>query len=160
MKQKKIIPFTLFLLLAGGNKLLAQQGLVASGGDATGAGGSASYSVGQVDFITKQGLTGKSTEGLQQPFEIYTNSIIDVNNRMAAFVYPNPTTNYVTLSVTDVQMGQMSYSLYDLQGRLLVEQKLSSDLTTISLADLPNATYFLKVTMNNSEIRTFKIIKN
>lgn len=47
---------------------LAQQSSVSSGGNATGSGGSVSYSVGQVFFTTNTAASGTMSEGVQQVF--------------------------------------------------------------------------------------------
>ena len=68
--MKKTILFLGCCLLGwGSTQLFAQQGFVAAGGEATGTGGTVSYSVGQVDYFTATGATGVLTLGLQQPFE-------------------------------------------------------------------------------------------
>ncbi|MGB4776444.1 MAG: gliding motility-associated C-terminal domain-containing protein [Daejeonella sp.] len=55
------------LLACASVKLWAQQGVSASGGEATGAGGNVSYSVGQIDYSAVSSAGGSITEGLQQP---------------------------------------------------------------------------------------------
>ncbi|MHC1706606.1 MAG: T9SS type A sorting domain-containing protein [Bacteroidales bacterium] len=66
--MKKIVLFLGCCLLGWGTTdLLAQQGNVAAGGLATGAGGSASYSIGQMDYLSATGTGGSLIQGLQQP---------------------------------------------------------------------------------------------
>ena len=36
---------------------------------------------------------------------------------LSAVIYPNPTSDYVVLTISDVNLTDMSYALYDLQGR-------------------------------------------
>lgn len=55
-----IVPF-------GVNTALAQQAILAAGGEATGAGGTGSFSVGQIDYITATGAGSKASQGVQQP---------------------------------------------------------------------------------------------
>lgn len=45
----------------------AQQAILAAGGEATGAGGTVSFSVGQIDYIEATGGGGKANQGVQQP---------------------------------------------------------------------------------------------
>jgi hypothetical protein len=40
-----------------------------AGGEATGSGGSVSYSVGQVVYTTNTGINGSVAQGVQQPYE-------------------------------------------------------------------------------------------
>jgi hypothetical protein len=73
MKHKKTITSVAFLLLGLGG-LHAQESPTSTGGDATGAGGSSSYSVGQVVYTTATGINGSVAQGVQQAYEI---SVID-----------------------------------------------------------------------------------
>lgn len=58
--------FAGILLCLPAVNLLAQQGNVAAGGDATGTGGSMSYSIGQVDYLVYSSSQGSLSLGLQQ----------------------------------------------------------------------------------------------
>jgi hypothetical protein len=60
--------FTICLVFLAGSQILAQQGNVAAGGDASGAGGSMNYSIGQTDYLLFVSSTGSLQFGLQQPF--------------------------------------------------------------------------------------------
>lgn len=49
-----------------------------SGGDISGEGGSVSFSIGQVNYLSFSGDSGYITEGIQQPLKI---SITPINNK-------------------------------------------------------------------------------
>jgi hypothetical protein len=141
--------------------LMAQKGTVASGGNALGTGGSASYSIGQTDYITASGAGGTITQGIQQPYEIYVITGIETYGiNLSLSVYPNPTTDLVTLSVKNTSTEKMSYILSDVQGKIIRKEKLTDNETSIFMADLRKSTYLVKVLNNNKEVKTFKIIKN
>ena len=55
-----------FLIVCNINIVLAQQGSVATGGEATGTGGTLSYSVGQTDYLMFSSDQGSLSLGLQQ----------------------------------------------------------------------------------------------
>jgi len=156
---KKI--FSALFFFTGMASLSAQQGTVAAGGDASGAGGSASYSIGQVDYMSSNGAAGTIIQGLQQPFEIYVITGVDAMPvNLSASVYPNPTAEQVTLSVKDLNVSTMKYTLCDVQGKLITGDKLSGSETAISMITLNKGIYFVRVLDNNREIKVFKIIKN
>jgi hypothetical protein len=158
VKHKKTITSIAFLLLGLGG-LHAQESPTATGGEATGAGGTASYSVGQVVYTTNTGTNGSVTQGVQQPYEISTTvGLQETTIDLELSVYPNPTTNYLTLKTED--NANLSYQLYDLQGKIIESKKVTANSTTIVMEGLSKATYFLKVTNNKQGIKTFKIIKN
>ncbi|MES2396503.1 MAG: T9SS type A sorting domain-containing protein [Bacteroidota bacterium] len=137
----------------------AQQGMVASGGDDIGVGGYMSLSVGQIDYLTVTG-SGEvfTTEGLQQPYEILT--IEETENNAIISVYPNLSSDFVFLSILNMNIENMTYALYDVQGKLIEKQKVVVNQTSISLIDFANAIYLIRVFNNDNEVKSFKIIKN
>jgi hypothetical protein len=144
-----------------GFRSYAQNGTVSSGGDASGTGGSISYSVGQIDYITQNGSGGIITQGLQQPYEILVLTGIETKEiQLSVSVYPNPTSDFIILRVKDLSFEDLRYSFYDIHGKLIKEDKISGNETTIIIGELSKANYFIKVTLNKKEIKTFKIIKN
>lgn len=139
----------------------AQKGTVAAGGDATGAGGSVSFSIGQVDYITATGTGGRITQGLQQPYEIFRVGIDDLSIELLSSVFPNPTRDGVTLRVpATAVVADMGYRVYDLIGNLITDKKLEGTDTSVDMISLANATYLLTVYNKEKDITTFKIIKN
>jgi hypothetical protein len=141
--------------------LYAQQTVPATGGDATGAGGTSSYTVGQVVYTTNTGSAGSVAQGVQQPYEIYTSVGIEVTEiNLELVAYPNPTNNELTLNIGNYNNEKLSYQLYDMQGKLLDSKQVVNISTTIVMQDLPVSTYLLNILDNKSLIKTFNIIKN
>jgi hypothetical protein len=149
------------LLLGLALTVQAQQATTATGGDASGSGGTVAYSVGQIVYTTYTGSNGSVAQGVQQPYEISIVQGIEENSiQLELTAYPNPTTNYLTLNVGNFQLSTLSFQLYDISGKLIESRKIISSSETIAMASLASATYFLKVSNKNNEVRTFKIIKN
>lgn len=156
ISKKSLLAFTFFSLLAT-LELSAQENTVASGGEATGSGGTVSYSVGQVVYTANNGTNGSVSQGVQQPYAISTT--VGVNQTSIQLnAYPNPTTNNLTLTTDDCE--SLSYQLFNIQGAEISSKTLNSKTSNISLEGHPPATYFLKVIKNNEVIKAFKIIKN
>ena len=165
MKHKRLRLSALLVLAIGLTGLKAQETIPATGGNASGSGGSVSYSVGQVVYTTYTGTNGTLSQGVQQPFEISVVTAIEVAKVISlnCTAFPNPTTNYLTLKVdssVSLSARSSSYQMYDISGKLLENKKITGIETSISMNDLVPATYFLKVTFNNKVIKIFKIIKN
>lgn len=157
MNKKQVLYSTLLL---GALQLHAQENGVASGGNASGTNGNVSYTIGQVVYTTNTGTNGSMAQGVQQPFEIQTvlgTENFNINLQLA--VYPNPTTNWLQLDVKNTDFSKLSYQLFDLNGRLINSQKITSENSTIQMEQLPAAVYFLKVVDSRKELKTFKIIK-
>jgi hypothetical protein len=140
----------------------AQESINATGGNASGSGGSASYSVGQVVYATNTGANGSVAQGVQQPYEISVVTGLEEAKgiNLSVSAYPNPTTDYLTLEVKDVELLNLHFQLYDMNGKLLQNEKITGNQTSIVMSNLLPATYFVKVIQGNKEVKTFKIIKN
>ena len=162
MKQKKAKLCATLLLAFGLTGLHAQEAIPATGGNASGSGGSVSYSVGQVVYTINTGTNGSAAQGVQQPFEISVVTGLEEAKgiNLICSVYPNPTTYFLTLKVENYDKENLSYQLYDVSGKLLENKKLDGTETSIVMSNLVPATYFLKVTQNTIEVKTFKVIKN
>jgi len=162
MRHKKLKLSAVLLLGLGLTGLQAQTSVNATGGSASGSGGTLSYSVGQVAYTTNTGTNGSVAQGVQQPFEISVVTGLDEVKgiNLSVTAYPNPITDYLTLEVKDVELSNLSYQLYDMQGKLLQNAKIIGNQTSIAMGNLVSATYFVKVVQGNKEVKTFKIIKN
>lgn len=149
--------FTLFSQLV----VFSQSNTVTTGKTATGATGSATYSIGQIDYQTNNGSSGTISQGIQQAFEIVTLSTNDVPQiQLVATVYPNPTVQDITLTIKEYDLTNLEYTLFDLQGRIISNGKITQNETQIEMGHLSSANYFLKVSQANKDLKTFKIIKN
>ncbi|MDD4385772.1 MAG: T9SS type A sorting domain-containing protein [Bacteroidales bacterium] len=157
LRVATLLVFTFSLSVA-----TAQEGINAAGGDASGSGGSASYSVGQMVYTTHIGTNGSVAEGVQQPYEI--SIVIGIEEakgiNLLVSAYPNPTTDFLTLEVKDFELSALRFQLYDMQGKLLQSESITGNQTSIVMGNLVPATYFVKVIQGNKEVKTFKIIKS
>lgn len=139
----------------------AQQANVTSGGNATGTGGTSSYSVGQIAYTTITGAGGWINQGVQQPYEFFTLGNDDFPEiQLTMTVYPNPTTSLIKLNIQNYGLENLNYELFDINGRQIQKQKITSTETPIQLENLASAIYMLQVLDKNKLLKTFKIIKN
>jgi opacity protein-like surface antigen len=144
------------------SQISAQDAITSSGGDASGSGGSVSYSVGQITYTTNVSTSGSLTQGVQQVYEISVISGVEAVKgiNLGCLAYPNPTNDYLKLKVENYNTEDLVYQLYDMNGKLLEKTKIESNEITINMENYTSASYLLKVTNNNKEVKTFKIIKN
>jgi hypothetical protein len=166
-KLKSLGVATLITFTFSLSTLSAQESINATGGDASGSGGSASYSVGQVVYTTNTGTNGSVAEGVQQLYEISVVTAIEEAKgiNISVTAYPNPTTDYLELKVKSEKLKDLSYQLYDMTGKLLQNKKLTGTETQIDMSNYVPATYFVRVIVKtqgiaSQEVKTFKIIKN
>ena len=162
MRHKRLKLSAVLLLGLGLTGLQAQTSVNATGGDASGSGGSVSYSVGQVAYQTHTRTSGSVAQGVQQAFEISVVTGIEEAKgiNLSVSAYPNPTTDYLTLSISEFEISNLTYQLYDISGKLLQSEKITGNQTSIVMSNLVPANYFVKVIQGNKELKTFKIIKN
>jgi hypothetical protein len=162
MQLKKTQALFVFLALSGMCGLHAQEAITPSGGNATGASGSVSYSIGQVACTASKGTSGSVSEGVQQPFEIFGGTGIPAARQINLVITacPNPVTDYVLLKTGDYPLNNLSYLLFDVNGKLLADVKVENNETWIAMNTYPAAQYILKITDDKNEIKTFQIIKS
>lgn len=160
--MQKYTYYFVFILFSIAFKTQAQQNVAVSGGNASSSDGSSiSYSVGQVFYTITLSSEVSIIQGLQQPYEISNflgSEQMDFNLSIAAF--PNPTTNFLTLTVGDFDTRDLSYQLYDISGRFIENKQINGKETSIVMQDLDSAVYLLKIVRDNKDLKTFKIIKN
>ena len=164
MRQRRLKLGAALLVGFGLTGLQAQEAIPTTGGNASGSGGSVSYSVGQVIYTTNTGTNGSVAQGVQQPYEISVvtgiEEAIGINVSVSVSAYPNPVTEFLKLKVESYKVEDLSYQLYDMNGRLLENKKITGNETSIAMSNHSPAIYFLKISEANKEVKTFKIIKN
>lgn len=159
MKSKKIIYSFLLLAPLWG---IGQEAVVTAGNDATGAGGTLNYSIGQVIYTSIEDTKGHVSQGVQQAYdiEVISKEKEEISLGLSFNVYPNPTIDGVTLTVESIEDQSLSYRLLDVRGKVVNSQKLYHNKNKVDMENLPPAPYFLHVFTGKEEVRAFKIIKN
>jgi hypothetical protein len=143
-----------------GSAAKAQESVNSAGGQATGSGGTASYSIGQVFYSGQSGSTGSLAEGVQHPFEIFVVGNEKTVEGLILSVYPNPAAETLVLQASRVEDRNRTWQLRDVQGRLLREEEITAVQTRLDMKGLPVASYFLHVLgPKNQTIQIFKILK-
>jgi len=162
MRLIKLLVLSCLILFLGTAIITAQEVVPASGGNATGDGGSASYSVGQMVYTVYSGSNGSVAQGVQQPYEISvvtsTEEFADIILNISA--YPNPAKDILVLSIGESDKENLSYQLFDQQGKIISDANILNNETSIDMKNLLPANYLLRVNYQGKEVKTFKIIKN
>ncbi len=150
------------LLLVMTSISFGQNSVTSSGENAIGSTGNVNYSVGQILYTTNYGSNGSVAQGVQQPYEISVLLGIDeaIGIDLLLSVFPNPTTDFVTLKFENYDFESIDYQLFDINGKIILTDKSQIKETKITIGNLPSSIYFLKVLDANKELKTFKIIKN
>ena len=85
-------------------------------------------------------------------------SVENVQNS-AVTVYPNPTTGIIRIHADNNSVAPAFYQLFDLSGRLLRQEDLSSDRLSIDMRQFSSGLYILNVIDQHQSVNTFKIVK-
>jgi hypothetical protein len=152
--------FFLACVLLATQLVCSQEAIPVSAGEASGSGGSVSYTVGQVFYTTNTAATGTVSQGVQHPFDFQTLSNPELTTvNLSALTYPNPTSDYVTLKISDSALDGLSYTLFDITGKAISNGTITNGDTQISMQQFAIGIYILKVNRHNQGLKTFKIIK-
>lgn len=140
----------------------AQSAVTVSGGEANGNSGSVSYSIGQTFYSANVGSNGQVSEGVQQPYEIYDVTEVQsvISGAISLSAFPNPTSDFLTLRIDGEYIDGLSCAMFDISGKEIMQQRITSSETSLDVQQLPSATYFVQVTKGKDEVKTFKVVKN
>ena len=161
MRYQKSRLFVFLLLAFTMAGLEAQHAFPVTGGEASGTGGTVSYTLGQVWYTTLNSDDVSITQGVQQPFEILeiTGLPSSTGITLEVSLFPNPVGEFVNLKVDNQSLNGLTYQLYNMQGEILENRDITSNETLIPMSHLGAATYLIKITHYSDEMKTFKIIK-
>lgn len=111
------------------------------------------------DNYVSDGQDRAMIDFIKFPVSNSTVSVEEMENT-SIMVYPNPTSGQIQISSDNLSAEKnIYYSLYDLNGRLLQQDRLTESVQTVSLNAYAPGFYILKVTGQQSGNKTFKIVK-
>lgn len=160
MCNKKTKMITVLILSLIVLDLKSQTSAIASGGVANGSGGTVSYTVGQPCYKSDVGENGAIEEGIQQSYEIPIVTEVkgkEVNATITVLLIARD--NRLILRVNNIELSDLSFQLYNINGKILHKGRITAKETTISISNYPSATYFINVLDRDKRINTIKIVK-
>jgi hypothetical protein len=138
----------------------AQANTLSAGGDCTGTGGTASYSVGQLDYIAIDVAAGSAYLGVQQPYELFETNSLDENDQFSLSIGPNPVSGQLIVHSSLTLPIQTYFTLHDEAGKVLSTHPIVSEHSSIDMSSYAAGMYFLNIISAEKTINTFKIIKH
>lgn len=165
----KIFNLLIIMMLAISFKGISQntqdvmETIIPSGNNAVGSSGSVTYSIGQV-FYTYIGVQTvyNVAQGIQHQESDENLGTPEVEEPTTEiFVFPNPAADFVNIRMKgfELENGDRSYRLYDIQGRLLKQNKIDQTETEVSLNNLSPSIYIVVVYVDNKILKSFKVLK-
>ena len=98
------------------------------------------------------------TQGFQQAYI----SIVSTENHIAEIdisVFPNPAVNYLNVNISDLSKVK-TYAMYDMFGKLLLQQEIISNQFEISFSNLSSGNYLLIFKNDLQKLKTLKVQKS
>lgn len=129
-----------------------------AGNTATSGNTQLTWTIGEPIVNTATSTNNVLTQGFNQGTLLIT-AIDDLKNTTVS-IQPNPTSEYAIIRLDDQNLSNAQYTLTDINGKVIQQNKIENKQTSVSFQDLANATYFIQVLTNNQKTKTFKIIKN
>jgi hypothetical protein len=151
-------PVTLFLTMLFCSVLQAQQVVATQGSTFSNSNGSMSFTIGEGVAQTLTGDSKALTQGFQQS-GISVSLLSDMDQSFIITVYPNPTSDIITLKIARKDPGDLQYLVFDLNGIMLMQKNVEAPDTPIDLSHLSKGMYIIKIREGLTELKSFKIIK-
>ena len=117
----------------------------------------------QIDFTIGELLISTGTDGINditQGFHQTNWNFVGLEDHAPGYqatIFPNPTSE--VLNITTSTFENVTYTLYDTQGKLILQDKLSSEQTSIRVGQLATGKYSLILDSKNQKLKTFKLVK-
>ncbi|MFT6246706.1 MAG: hypothetical protein ACJA0U_000598 [Salibacteraceae bacterium] len=160
MTKTTIVFFSLFTTFS-----VSAQEVVSTQGDSySNASGSIDFTIGEVVINTGTDGTNDITQGFHQTNWNFV-GVDDFAPNIEAIVFPNPTSDILNIRTSTFE--NVTYTLYDAQGKLVMQDILSAEQTPIQVSQLAPGSYSLELifeegnkgSLSSSKRKTFKLVK-
>jgi len=136
----------------------SSQEVVSTQGDSYSNGsGSIDFTIGEVIIDTGTDGTNDITQGFHQTNWNFA-GLEDYAPDFEVTLFPNPTQD--VLNIRTGTFEHITYTLYDAQGKLVLQEMLSAEQTPIQVSQLAPGSYSLTLNNETQNLKTFKLIKN
>ena len=105
--------------------------------------------------------------GPSKAFLLFENQVssdsLVIDNTSELIIFPNPTSSFITIKFNQLQLlesDDYEIKIYTSIGHLLVDEKITSESTQISLNEIQNGIFFYTITNFDSIVTSGRIIKN
>ena len=160
--KKHIFLFATFVVVFAAS---AQEVVSSQGETYSNANGSIDFTVGEVIVNTGTNGTNDLTQGFHQTNWNFL-GVEDFAPDFQATIFPNPTQDVLNIKTSVFQ--NVTYMLYDAQGKLVLQNILSAEQTPIQVSQLAPGSYSLEIIFENNnngslslpKRKTFKLVKS
>ncbi|MDB2656890.1 T9SS type A sorting domain-containing protein [Crocinitomicaceae bacterium] len=153
MKRHTLVLFSLFASIS----VSAQEVVSTQGESYSNASGSIDFTIGEVVIHTGTDGTNDLTQGFHQTNWNFV-GVEDHAPNYEAIIFPNPTEDVLNIRTSTFE--NVTYTLYDAQGKLVMQDILSAEQTPIQVSQLAPGSYSLTLNNQTQNLKTFKLIKH
>ncbi|NQX97491.1 MAG: T9SS type A sorting domain-containing protein [Flavobacteriales bacterium] len=150
-----IILFTISIISVG--QTIEREVISSNGNFYSNSAGQLSTTLGEIIISTVSSSINTLTQGFHQT-QITVTNIKDHQTDFEMNVYPNPTSNFITIKVKELK-EKTSFSIYTVEGKMILSNSLTLLETKLNVVTFAKGNYFLKITQDKKIIKTYKIIK-
>lgn len=104
------------------------------------------------------------TDVVMDSLRVTTFGPLGISDRIASFsmditVFPNPSSDHITIAVDNESIKHLNLEIIDIQGRLVFQSVLRNKSTQIDVAHLEAGTYLVHVSNNSVQGRKILVVK-
>jgi hypothetical protein len=151
IKNTLVLSMLLTTITATAQEVVSTQGDSYSNGSAK-----IDFTIGEVVINTGTDGTNDLTQGFHQTNWNFL-GVEDHAPSYEATVFPNPTSEVLNIRTSTFE--NVTYTLYDAQGKLVLQDKLSAEQTAIQVSQLAPGSYSLILNNRTQNLKTFKLVK-
>ena len=152
MKKQTIFLLSLLYTLA-----VSAQEVVSTQGDSySNASANIDFTIGEIVINTRTSGTIELTQGFHQTNWNFV-GIQDHSPSFNATIFPNPTSE--VLNIRTSAHKNVSFTVFDTKGNLVLQDKLTAEQTTIQLSKLATGSYSVVLKDHTQNLKTFNLIK-
>ena len=147
---------SLFLSVFLSAVLFGQEVVSTQGDSYSNASGNIDFTIGELIIDTGTDGTNDLTQGFHQTNWNFL-GVEDFAPNYEATIFPNPTEDVLNIRTSTFE--NVTYTLYDAQGKLVMQNILSAEQTPIQVSQLAPGAYSLTLNNQTQNLKTFKLIK-
>jgi len=152
MKKNTLVLFSFFASLA----VTAQEVVSTQGESYATASAKIDFTIGEVIVATGTDGTNDLTQGFHQTNWNFL-GVEDYAPKYEATIFPNPTEDVLNIRTSTFE--NVTYTLYDAQGKLVMQNILSAEQTPIQVSQLAPGNYSLTLNNETQNLKVFKLVK-
>ena len=147
---------TIIATLLAAASVSAQEVVSTQGDSYSNASGNIDFTIGEVIIATGTDGTNDITQGFHQTNWNFL-GVDDHGQNYEATIFPNPTSDLLNIRTSTFE--NVTYTLYDAQGKLVMQDILSAEQTPIQVSQLAPGAYSLTLNNDTQNLKTFKLVK-